>query len=123
MQIFLIGPLVPQLAVPRDHSQPQGIDNLRAGFCGASMGYALAPQTQLPPSILDGGPADMKAEGFRTIMVYCVARPIGIPAPAAGTILWCRWWTPRLGLVRYLRTFEVHAVRLGWVGRSASELV
>jgi hypothetical protein len=55
---------------------------LQAKLCGASMDYALAQQ---PNSRLryraNGRPADMKAEGFKTILVYCVGPPDRDPRP------------------------------------------
>ena len=44
----------------------------------------------------NGLPADMKAEGFRTVLVYWVGPPDRDP-PAAGTLLKCRWIDSRTG--------------------------
>ena len=37
-----------------------------------------------------GPPSDDKARGFKTILVYCVGRPIVIPALATGITRQCR---------------------------------
>jgi hypothetical protein len=50
-----------------------------------------------------------------------LGRLIEIPAPLLALFRGASGWTPRLGLVRYLRTFQVHAVRLSWL--TAPELV
>jgi hypothetical protein len=50
-----------------------------------------------------------------------LGRLIEIPAPLLALFRGAAGWTPRLGLVRYLRTFQVHAVRLSWL--TALELV
>jgi hypothetical protein len=57
---------LPSRTTTRSTSRPfsaRGIDNLRAEFCGASMGHAPAPQTQLPPSMLDDEPARRREGG------------------------------------------------------------
>lgn len=64
----------------------------------------------------------MKAEGFKSILIHC-AGPPEIPAAAAGTIPRGRWMDSPIGAGTILRPFQVHAVRLSWLGRSAPELV
>jgi hypothetical protein len=47
----------PRRTVASLRSDPQGIDNLQLGICGAVMCHALAPQTQSPTSLLGHRPA------------------------------------------------------------------
>ena len=83
------------------------------------MRHALAPQTQLSLRYwTTGRPADMRAEGFRTILVYCVGPPDRDPAPAAGTIPWCRWMDPPIGagtISAHISSSRGAAQVAGWI--------